>query len=142
MARPVGIEVVGLPYREADRLLIRAGDEVSEAPERARHPRVTAASATDAPQRAVYVKLPSAWLRRSAAGAVRRLGRATGGALQRHVEGLLLDARYLRCEAQLLQRLDADTDRVGGLADRIRRRDRAVDRRRETADGGDSGEPH
>ena len=61
------------------------------------------------------------------AGALRRLGRAAGEALQRHVEGLLLDAGGLGGEAQLLQRLDADPDLVRGLADRIRRRDRAVD---------------
>ena len=37
-------------------------------------------------------------------------------------------------EAQLLQRLDPDADLVGGLADRIRRRDRAIDQRAETTD--------
>ena len=63
------------------------------------------------------------------AGALRRLGRTAGEALQRHVERLLLDAGRLGGEAQLLQRLDADPDLVGGLADRIRRRDRAIDQR-------------
>jgi hypothetical protein len=65
---------------------------------------------------------------------MRHLGRTAGEALQRHVEGLLLDARRLRSEAQLLQCLDTDTDLVGGLADRVRRRDRAIDQRAETTD--------
>jgi hypothetical protein len=39
-------------------------------------------------------------------------------------------------ETQLLQRLVANTDLIRGLADRIRRRDRAVDQRREPADRG------
>jgi hypothetical protein len=68
------------------------------------------------------------------ARALHRLGRAPGEALQRHVEGLLLDAGRLGGEAQLLQRLDADADLVRGLADRIRRRDRAVDQCPEPAD--------
>ena len=68
------------------------------------------------------------------AGALRRLGRPPGEALQRHVERLLLDAGRLGGEPQLLQRLDADPDLVGGLADRIGRRDRAIDQRAETAD--------
>jgi hypothetical protein len=55
------------------------------------------------------------------------VGGAAGEALQRHVERLLLDARRLGGEAQLLQRLDADPDLVCGLADRIRCTDRAVD---------------
>jgi hypothetical protein len=50
-----------------------------------------------------------------------RLGGSAGEALQRHVERLLLDAGCFGGEAQLLQRLDADADLVGGLADRIRR---------------------
>jgi hypothetical protein len=68
------------------------------------------------------------------AGAVRRLGRTPGEALQRHVEGLLLDARGFGSEAQLLQRLNADADLVRGLADRIRRRDRAIDQRTDSTD--------
>ncbi len=60
------------------------------------------------------------------AGALRGLGGTAGEALQRHVERLLLDPGRLGGEAQLLQRLDADADLVGGLADRIGRRDRAV----------------
>jgi len=43
-------------------------------------------------------------------------------------------------ETQLLQRLDADADLVGSLADRIRGGDRAVDQRGEAADSGDAGE--
>jgi hypothetical protein len=74
------------------------------------------------------------------AGALRRLGRTAGEALQRHVERLLLDARCLRCEAQLLQRLDADPDLVRGLADCVRRRDRAIDQCGESAHGGHAGE--
>ena len=74
------------------------------------------------------------------ARALRRLGRAAGEALQRHVERLLLDAGRLGGEAQLLQRLDADPDLVGGLADGIGRRDRAIDQRGEAADRGDAGE--
>ena len=68
------------------------------------------------------------------ARALRRLGRTAGETLQRHVERLLLDAGRLGGEAQLLQRLDPDPDLVGGLADRIRRRDRAIDQRAEAAD--------
>jgi hypothetical protein len=64
---------------------------------------------------------------------LRRLGRAPGEALQRHVQRLLLDAGGFGGKPQLLQRLDADADLVGGLADRIRRRDRAIDQRGETA---------
>jgi hypothetical protein len=46
-----------------------------------------------------------------------------GGALQRHVEGLLLDAGGgLRRQPQLLQRLHTRPDLVRGLADRIRPR--------------------
>ena len=68
------------------------------------------------------------------AGTLRRLGRPPREALQRHVERLLLDARRFRGEAQLLQGFDADPDFVRGLADGIRRRDRAIDQRAETAD--------
>ena len=68
------------------------------------------------------------------ARALRRLGRAAGEALQRHVQRLLLDTRSLGSEAQLLQRLDADPDLVRGLADRIRRRDRAIDQGGEAPD--------
>jgi hypothetical protein len=64
-----------------------------------------------------------------AASAARRVN-----ALERHVERLLLDARRLGGEPQLLQRLDADPDLVRGLADRIRCRDRAVDQHAETTD--------
>jgi hypothetical protein len=70
------------------------------------------------------------------AGALRRLGRPPGEALQRHIEGLLLDAGGLGRKAQLLQRLDPDPDLVGGLADRVRSADRAVHERGEAADGG------
>ena len=42
------------------------------------------------------------------ARALRRLGGTPGEALQRHIQRLLLDARRLGGEAQLLQRLDAD----------------------------------
>jgi hypothetical protein len=73
---------------------------------------------------------------------VRRLGGPPGKALQRHIQRLLLDAGGLGSEAQLLQRLDADPDLVGGLADGIRGRDRTVDQRRETADRGDASECH
>jgi hypothetical protein len=65
---------------------------------------------------------------------VRRLGGPAGEPLQRHVEGLLLDTRRLGGEAQLLQRLDPDADLVGGLADRIRGRDRTIDQRAKTTD--------
>ena len=68
------------------------------------------------------------------AGALRRLGRPPGEALQRHIQRLLLDPGRLGGKPQLLQRLDADADLVGGLADRIRGRDRAVDQRAETTD--------
>jgi hypothetical protein len=68
------------------------------------------------------------------AGALRRLGRAAGEPLQRHVERLLLDARRLGGKPQLLQGLDADPDLVRGLADRIRRRDRAIDQRSKATD--------
>jgi transposase InsO family protein len=71
------------------------------------------------------------------AGALRRLGGPAGEALQRHVEGLLLDARRLGGKPQLLQRLDADADLVGRLADRIRRGDRAVDQGSKATDRGD-----
>jgi hypothetical protein len=75
------------------------------------------------------------------AGALRGLGRTPGEALQRHVEGLLLDPGRLGSEAQLLQRLDPHPDLVCGLADRIRGRDRAIDQRSETTDrrGADKG---
>jgi hypothetical protein len=76
---------------------------------------------------------------------VLRLTRAVGGfgdpadeALQRHVERLLLDARERCSVAQLLQGLDPDPDLARGLADRIGRRDRAVDQCGETTDGGDA----
>ena len=62
------------------------------------------------------------------------LGSTAGEALQCHVEGLLLDAGRLGGKPQLLQRFDADPDLVRGLADRIRRRDRAVDQRAEATD--------
>jgi Resolvase, N terminal domain len=68
------------------------------------------------------------------AGALRRLGRTPGEALQRHVEGLLLDAGRLRGKAQLLQRLHPDPDLVRGLAEGIGGRDRAIDQRAEPAD--------
>jgi hypothetical protein len=61
------------------------------------------------------------------AGALRGLGGAPSKALQRHIQHLLLDAGGLGGEAQLLQRLDANPDRIGGLGDRIRCRDRAID---------------
>jgi hypothetical protein len=41
-------------------------------------------------------------------------------------------------EAQLLQRLHADTDLVGGLPDGIRRTDRSIDQGGESADRGDA----
>jgi hypothetical protein len=63
------------------------------------------------------------------AGGLRRLGRAPGEALQRHIQGLLLDTRRLGGDAQLLQRLAPRADLVGGLANGICRRDRAVDQR-------------
>ena len=90
-----------------------------------------------AAQVAALITQRDAHLRESVLGlarALRRLGRATGEALQRHVERLLLDTGRFRGKPQLLQRLDADADLVGGLADRICRRDRAVDQRAETAD--------
>jgi hypothetical protein len=68
------------------------------------------------------------------AGPLRRLSRTTREALQRHVQGLLFDARRLGGEPQLLQRLDAHSDLVGGLADRIGCTDRAIDECAETAD--------
>jgi hypothetical protein len=67
------------------------------------------------------------------AGALRRLRRTPGEALQRHIQRLL-DAGGLGGKPQLLQRLDADPDLVRGLADRIRRRDRAIDQGGEAAD--------
>jgi hypothetical protein len=73
------------------------------------------------------------------AGALRRLSRTTREALQRHVQGLLFDTRRLGGKAQFLQRLDPDTDLVGGLADGIRRRDRAIDQRAETTDRANAG---
>ena len=74
------------------------------------------------------------------AGALRRLGGPAGEALQRHVEGLLLDAGRLGGEARLLQRLDTDPDLVRGLANGISGRDRAVHERGEAAHGGDARE--
>jgi hypothetical protein len=72
------------------------------------------------------------------ARALRRLGGTPGEALQRHVQRLVLDARRLRCKAQLLQRLDTDADPVSGLADGIGRGDRAVQQGGESADRGDA----
>ena len=69
-----------------------------------------------------------------------RLGGTAHEALERHVERLLLDPGRLGREAQLLQRLDPDSDLVGGLADRIGSRDRAVHERGEAADRGHAGE--
>ena len=66
--------------------------------------------------------------------AVGGLGHSADEALQRHVERLLLAARRLGGEAQLLQRLDADPDLIGGLADGVRRPDRAINKRGEPAD--------
>ena len=66
--------------------------------------------------------------------ALRGLGGTPGEALQRHVERLLLDARRLSSEPQLLQRLHAHPDLVGGLANRVRCRDRVVDQCSQTAD--------
>jgi hypothetical protein len=89
------------------------------------------------PQVAALVAQRDAHLRQRVlglAGALRRLRRPAGEALQRHVQGLLFDARRLGGKAQFLQRLDPDTDLVGGLADGIRRRDRAIDQRAETTD--------
>jgi hypothetical protein len=63
-----------------------------------------------------------------------RLRRPAGEALQRHIQRLLLDAGGLSREAQLLQGLHADADLVGRLADRIRRRDRAIDQRADATD--------
>ncbi len=74
------------------------------------------------------------------AGALRRLSRPAGEALQRHVEGLLLDTRRFGGEPQLLQRFDTDSDRVGGLADGIGRRYGAIDQGGEATDRGDAGE--
>jgi hypothetical protein len=70
----------------------------------------------------------------SLARAVRRLGNPAHEALQRHIECLLLHTRERCSVAQLLQRLDAHPDLACGLADRICRRDRAIDQRAETAD--------
>jgi hypothetical protein len=84
------------------------------------------ASGGTAAQVAALVAQRNAHLRQCVLGlvrALRRLGRAAGEALQRHVEGLLLDPGCLRCETQFLQGLDADPDLVGSLADRIRSRD-------------------
>jgi hypothetical protein len=55
-------------------------------------------------------------------------------ALQRHVEGLLLDAGRLGGKAQLLQGLHPDTDLVGGLADGIGCADRAINQCAEPTD--------
>jgi len=66
--------------------------------------------------------------------ALRRLSRTPREALQRHVERLLLDAGRLSGEPQLLQRLDTDADRVGGLADGIGRRDGSIDQGRKATD--------
>jgi hypothetical protein len=94
------------------------------------------ASGGTAAQVAALVAQRNAHLRQCVLGlarALRRLGRAAGEALQRHVEGLLLDPGCLRCETQFLQGLDADPDLVGSLADRIRRRDGSIDQRGEAA---------
>ena len=63
------------------------------------------------PSRQSILSLPSA---------LRGLGCSPGEPLQRHVEGLLLDARSLGGEPQLLQRLDLDPNRVRGLTDGLR----------------------
>jgi len=65
---------------------------------------------------------------------LRRLGGAPGEALQRHIQHLLLDACERCRKAQLLQRLDADTDLARGLADRICRSERASGQTGEAAD--------
>ena len=70
--------------------------------------------------------------------AVAGLGHSADEALQRHVERLLLAARRLGGEAQLLERLDTDADLVRGLADGIRRGERAVDQRRQPTDSGNA----
>src|SRR5919106_180669 len=88
-------------------------------------------------QVAALVTQRNAHLRESVlrlARALRGLGSTPGEALQRHVEGLLLDPGRLGGKPQLLQRLDADPDLVRGLADGIRRRDRAIDQRAEATD--------
>jgi hypothetical protein len=66
--------------------------------------------------------------------AVTASARSANEALQRHVERLLLDARGLGGKAQLLQRLDAHPDLIGGPADGIGRPDRAVDQGSKAAD--------
>jgi hypothetical protein len=71
---------------------------------------------------------------------LRSFRRTPGEALQRHIEGLLLDPGRLGREAEFLERLDPDADLVGRLADRIGCADRAVDEGSEPADGGHSGE--
>jgi hypothetical protein len=74
------------------------------------------------------------------AGTLRCLGGPTGEALQRHVEGLLLDAGRFGREAELLRRLDPDADLVGGLAYSIGGRDRSVRQGGEAADRGHASE--
>jgi hypothetical protein len=87
----------------------------------------------DAHLRQRVLRLARAW---------RGLRRTTGEALQRHVERLLLEAGCLGGKPQLLQRLHADPDLVGGLADRIRRRDGSIDQGSEAAHRGHSSERH
>jgi hypothetical protein len=94
-------------------------------------------------QIAALVAESNAHLRQRVLGlarALRRLGRAPDKALQRHVERLLLGPGRLGGKPQLLQSLDPDPDLVRGLADRIRRRDRAIDQRREPTDRGNARE--
>jgi hypothetical protein len=74
------------------------------------------------------------------ARALGRLGRPSGEALEGGIERLLFDAGGFRREAQLLQGLDPDPDRVGGFADGIGRRDRVAHERGEAADRGHAGE--
>jgi hypothetical protein len=68
--------------------------------------------------------------------ALRRLGGPAGEALQRRIQRLLLDPRSLGSEAQLLKGLDADADRVRGLADGIRGGDGSVNESSKAADRG------
>jgi hypothetical protein len=72
------------------------------------------------------------------AGALRGLCCTPGETLQRQVQRLLLDPGRFSGKPQFLERLDADPDLVRGLADRIRRRDGAVDKRREPTDRRDA----
>ena len=71
---------------------------------------------------------------------LRRLGDAAGEALQRHVEGALLDAGEPRREPELLERLDTDADLVGRLADGVGGADGPIDESREAARRDDAGE--